>query len=194
MEPRPRPSSARFGCLHDQAHLALERQRVRIGGATHDLRVIAGVTQDALNLGVARLAHDNHTVALAHQALGRHVDLLDVGAGGIDHSKAALASSLDDLRHHAVRANDHGARCGVVQGVCQTDACLGELAHHDGVMDERAQGVDLSALPCLRRGGQRHVECTLNAVTGAGMRCDFDGGDDLLSGGRGGIHDVLAHG
>ena len=152
------------------------------------------MTQDALDLGVARLAHDDHAVALAHQALGRHVDLLHVGAGGIDHGKAALASSLDDLRHHAVRANNHGARCGVVQGVCQINACLGELAHHDGVMDERAQRVDLSALPCLRRGGQCHVERALNAVAGAGMRCDLDGGEDLLSGGRGGIHDVLAHG
>ena len=152
------------------------------------------MAQDALDLGVARLAHDDHTVALAHQALGRHVDLLHVGAGGIDHGKVALASGLDDLRHHAVRANDDGARCGVVQGLGKTDACLGELAHHDGVMDERTQRVDLSALPCLRRGGQCHVERALYAVAGTGMRCDFDGGDDLLSGGRGGIHDVLAHG
>ena len=96
------------------------------------------MAQDALNLGVARLAHDDHTVALAHQTLGRHMDLLDVGAGGIDHGKATPASGLDHLRHHTVRANDHGARCDIVQGVGQTDACLGKLAHHDGVMDERA--------------------------------------------------------
>ena len=62
-------------------------------------------------------------------------------------------------------------------------------------MDERAQGVDLSALPCLRRGGQCHVERALYAVAGTGMRCDFDGGGGGLVGrGRGGIHDVLAHG
>ena len=61
-------------------------------------------------------------------------------------------------------------------------------------MDERAQGVDLSVLPRLWRGGQCHIECTLHAVAGTGMRCDFDGGEDLLSGGRGGIHDFLAHG
>ena len=122
------------------------------------------------------------------------MDLLHVGAGGIDHGKATPASGIDDLRHHAVGADDHGARRGVVQGVGQTDACLGELAYHDGVMDERAQRVDLSALPCLRCGGQRHVERALHAVAGAGMRCDLDGGDSLLGGGRGGIHNVLTHG
>ena len=52
-----------LGSLHNQTHLALERQRVRIGGAAHDLRVITGMAQDALNLGVARLAHDDHAVA-----------------------------------------------------------------------------------------------------------------------------------
>ena len=122
------------------------------------------------------------------------MNLLHVGAGGIDHGKAAFASGIDDLRHHTVGANDHGARCGIVQGVGQTDACLGELTHHDGVMDERTQRVDLSALPRLRRGGQRHVERALYAVAGAGVGGDFDGGDDLLSGGRGGIHDFLTHG
>ena len=53
-----------LGGLHNQAYLAFERQRVRIGGATHDLRVIAGMAQDALNLGMARLAHDEHAIAL----------------------------------------------------------------------------------------------------------------------------------
>ncbi len=103
-----------LGGLYNQAHLALERQRIRIGGAAHDLSVITGMAQDALNLGVARLAHDNHAVALAYQALRRHVDFFHVGAGGIDYVETALASGLDHLRHHAVRADDHGARCGVV--------------------------------------------------------------------------------
>ena len=122
------------------------------------------------------------------------MDLLDVRAGGVDDVKATLASGIDHLRHHAVGADDHGARRGVVQGVCQTNARLGKLAHHNGVMNERAQGVDLSVLPWLRCGGQRHVERALHAVTGAGMRGDFYGGDDLLSGAHGGIHDVLTHG
>ena len=153
------------------------------------------MAQNALDLGVARFAHDDHAVALTHQALGRHMDLLDVGAGGIDHGKAAFASGIDDLRHHTVGANDHGARCGIVQGVGQTDACLGELTHHDGVMDERTQRVDLSALPRLRRGGQRHVERALYAVAGAGVGGDFDGGRAALVGrGRGGAHNVLVHG
>ena len=55
-----------LGGLHNQAHLALERQRVRIGGTAHDSSVNAGVAQNALDLGVARLAHDDHAVALAH--------------------------------------------------------------------------------------------------------------------------------
>ena len=62
-------------------------------------------------------------------------------------------------------------------------------------MDERTQRVDLSTLPCLRRGGQRHVERTLHAVAGAGMRCDLDGGGGGLAGrSLDGVHDVLAHG
>ena len=93
-----------------------------------------------------------------------------------------------------MRADDHSARRGVVQGVGQAHACLGELAYHDGVMDERTQSVDLNALTCLRRGGQRHVERALYAVAGAGVGSDLDGGDSILSGGRGGIHDVLTHG
>ena len=158
------------------------------------MSVVTSVAQNALDLGVARLAHDDYAVALAHQALGRHMDLLHVGAGGVDHGKTTLAGSIDHLRHHTVGADDHGARCGVVQGLCQTDARLGELAYHDGVMDERTQGVDPSALLCLRRGGQCHVERTLNAVAGARVGSDLDGGDDLLCGGRSGIHDVLTHG
>ena len=148
------------------------------------------MAQDALNLGVARLAHDEHAIALANQALGRHMDLLDVGAGGIDHVEAALVSCLNHLRHHTVRANDHGARCGI-----QTDACLGKLAHHDGVMDERTQGVDLSGLPRLRGGRQGHIERALHAVAGAGVGSDFDGWGVCLAGhSLGSIHDILAHG
>jgi len=81
------------------------------------------------------------------------MDLLHVRAGGVDDVKATLASGIDHLRHHSVRANDYGARCGVVQVLGQANACLCKLAHHDGVMDERTQGMDPSALPCLRRGG-----------------------------------------
>ena len=72
------------------------------------------MAQNALDLGVARLANDDYAVALAHQALGRHMDLLHVWAGGVDHSKVTLASGLDHLRHHAVGADDHGARCSIV--------------------------------------------------------------------------------
>ena len=142
-----------------------------------------------------RLTHDHHVVALAHQALGCHMDLLHVGAGGVDHGKVALAGSIDYLRHHAVGADDHGAGCGVVQGVGQTDACLSKLAHHDGVMDERPQGVNLSALLCLRRSGQRHIERTLYAVASAGVGGDLDGRRGCLAGhSRGGVRHVLAHG
>ena len=153
------------------------------------------MAQNALDLGVARLAHDDYAVALAHQALGRHMNLLHVGAGGIDHGKATLTSGLDHLRHHAVGADDHGARRGVVQGVCQTNARLGKLAHHDGVMNERAQGVDLSVLPRLRGGRQRHVERALHAVTGAGVGSDLDGGGVCLAGhSLGSVHEFLNHG
>ena len=152
------------------------------------------MAQNALDLGMTRLAHDDHAVALAYQALSGHVDLLHVGAGGVDHGKAAVAGGVDDLRHHAVGADDHRARCGVVQGLCQSHARLGKFAHHDGVMDERAQGVDLRALPCLRGGFQRHVECALYAVAGAGVGGDLDGGDGVLGGGRGGVLHVLTHG
>ena len=153
------------------------------------------MAQDALDLGVARLAHDDHAVAFAYQALGGHVDLLDVRAGGVDDVKVTLASGIDHLRHHAVGADDHGARCGVVQGLCQTNACLSKLAHHDGVMDERTQGMDLIALPCLRRSGQRHIECTLYAVASAGVGGDLDGRRGCLVGrGHGSVRHVLAHG
>jgi len=144
---------------------------------------------------MARLAHDEYAVALAHQPLGGHVDLLDVRAGGVDDVKATLAGSIDDLRHHAVGADDYGARRCVVQGFGQANACLSELAHHDGVMDERTQGMDLSALPCLRRGGQRHIERTLYAVASAGVGGDLDGRRGCLVGrGRGSVRHVLAHG
>ena len=111
------------------------------------------MAQNTLDLGVTRLAYDHHAVAFAHQALGCHMDLLHVGAGGVDHVEAARAGSIDHLRYHTVGADNHGARRGVIQGVGQAHTCLGELAYHDGVMDERTQGVDLSALPRLRRGG-----------------------------------------
>ena len=103
-----------LGGLHDEAYLALERQGGGVGGTAHDLCIIAGVAQDALNLGMARLAYDYHAVALAYQALGGHMDLLHVGTGGVDHGKVTLASGIDHLRHHAVSADDHGARCGIV--------------------------------------------------------------------------------
>ena len=183
-----------LGGLHDEAYLALERQRVRIGSATHDLRVITSVAQDALHLGMARLAHDKYAIALAHQPLGGHVDLLDVRAGGVDDVKATLAGSIDHLRHHAVGADDHGARRCVVQGFGQANAYLIKLAHHDGVMDERTQGVNLSALPCLRCGGQRHIERTLYAVASAGVGGDLDGRSGYLVGrSLGGVRHVLAH-
>ena len=144
---------------------------------------------------MARLAHDEYAVAFAHQALGRHMNLLHVGAGGVDHVVAAFTSGIDDLRHHAVGADDHGAGCGVVQGFGQANACLSELAYHDGVMDERPQGMDLSALTCLRRGGQRHIERTLYAVASAGVGGDLDGRRGCLVGrSRGGVRHVLAHG
>ena len=153
------------------------------------------MAQNAFDLGVTRLAHDDHAVALAYQALGSHMNLLHVGAGGVDHGKAALASGVNDLRHHAVGADNHSARRSVVQGVGQTNACLGELAHHDGIMDERAQGVDLIVLPRLRRGSQRHVECTLHAVAGTGVGSDFDGGGVCLAGhSLGSVNNFLAHG
>ena len=184
-----------LGGLHNEAHLALERQSVGVGGTAHDLRIIAGVAQDALHLGMAWLAYDHHAVALAHQALGCHMDLLHVGAGGVDHVEAARAGSINHLRHHAVGADDYGAGCGVVQVLGQANACLSELAHHDGVMDERTQGMDLSALPCLRRGGQRHIERTLYAVASAGVGGDLDGRRCCLVGrGRGSVRHVLAHG
>ena len=92
-------------------------------------------------------------------------------------------------------ADDHGARRCAVQGFGQANACLSELAHHDGVMDERTQGMDLSALPCLRRGGQRHIERTLYAVASAGVGGDLDGRRCCLVGrGRGSVRYVLAHG
>ena len=75
------------------------------------------MAQDALHLGMARLAHDEYAIALAHQPLGGHVDLLHVGTGGVDHGKAAFASGVNDLRHHTVRTNDHSARRGVLQSV-----------------------------------------------------------------------------
>ena len=122
-----------MGGLHYQANLALERQLVGVGGTAHDLSVIAGVAQNALDLGMARLAHDDHTVALAHQALGGYMDLLNVGAGGVDHGKAALASGVNDLRHHTVGADDHGARYDG-GGVCLAGHGLG------GVHDFLAHG------------------------------------------------------
>ena len=92
-------------------------------------------------------------------------------------------------------ADNYGARRGVIQGVSQAHTCLGELAYHDGVMDERTQGVYLSALPCLRRGSQRHVERALYAVAGAGVGSDLDGGRVCLAEhSLGSIHDVLTHG
>ena len=144
---------------------------------------------------MARLAHDDHAVAFAYQALGGHVDLLDVRAGGVDDVKATLASGIDHLRHHAVGADDHGARCGVVQALGQANASFGELAHHDGVMDERPQGVDLSVLLRLRGGRQCHIERTLHAVAGAGVGGDLDSGGVCLAGhSLGGVHDFLVHG
>ena len=153
------------------------------------------MAQNTFDLGVTWLAYDYHAVALAHQALGCHMDLLHVRAGGVDDVKATLASGIDHLRHHAVGADDHGSRCGVVQGFGQTDACLSELAYHDGVMDKRTQGMDLCALPCLRRGGQCHVERALHAVAGSGVSGDLDGRRGCLVGrSRGGVRHVLAHG
>ena len=62
-------------------------------------------------------------------------------------------------------------------------------------MDERAQRVDLSVLPHLRGGRQGHIERALNAVAGAGVGSDFDGGGVCLAGhGLGSVHDFLAHG
>ena len=74
-----------LGGLHDEAYLALERQGIGVGGTAHDLCIFAGVAKNALDLGVTRLAYDHHAVALAHQALGCHMDFLHVGAGGVDH-------------------------------------------------------------------------------------------------------------
>ena len=123
------------------------------------------------------------------------MDLFHVGAGGVDHGKTAIVSCINYLRHHAVSADDYGARCCVVQGLGQANTSLGELAHHDGVVDEWPQGVDLSALPYLRRGGQRHVERALHAVAGASMGCDLDGGRVVLVGrSRGSALNVLVHG
>ena len=153
------------------------------------------MAHDALDLGVARLAHDDHAVAFAYQALGGHVYLFHVGAGGVDHGKTALAGSIDHLRHHAVGADDDGAGCGIIQVLGQANACLSKLSHHDGVMDERTQGMDLIALPRLRRSGQRHIERTLYAVASASVGGDLDGRRGCLVGrGHGSVRHVLAHG
>ncbi len=84
----------------------------------------AGVSHDALDLGVIGLADDDDQVAAAHELLGGLVGLADVRAGGVDHVEPSRARVVDDGRVDAVRPDDERAAVDLVEVLGDHDAAL----------------------------------------------------------------------
>ena len=119
------------------------------------------------HLGMARLAHDDHTVALSRELLGSAMDLLHKGAGSVDHRRAELARLGLFGWRHAVSAKDKRA-AGRLAGVAHDQgAALGKACHHTRVMDERTKGAH--ARRALRKGVLSHLESALDAIAGTGL-------------------------
>ena len=116
-------------------------QRGDFRGFAHHERALPRSGQDAFDLGVARLPHDDDLVALGGEFGGGVVRLLHMGAGGIDYAQAASMGTFDDLRYHAVAANDHRARrLHLVDVGHRGHATLSEALYDAGVVDERTEG------------------------------------------------------
>ena len=132
------------------------------------------MAEDGLHLGMPRLAHDEHLVAVALEALGRVVHALHVGAGGVHHGKAALLRDLLHLGHHAVRAKHKGRSCRGRHVVDYCDAGAGKPCNHLRVVDEGPERVDRPVGVLCHV--VHEVERALDAVAGAGVLGDGDGG------------------
>ena len=91
---------------------------------------------------MAGLPHDHHGIALPAKLDGVLLHLAHKRAGGIDQVEAALHSLLDELGAGAVAADDDGAAARLVEVGGLENALLCEAGHHQGVVDEGAQGVN----------------------------------------------------
>ncbi len=101
--------SGRLGGLHDHADLARKIDGVEIPGDGDHVSVIPCVSHHALDLGEAALPYYDELIPLAPEAFGGVMDLLDIGARGIQDIDAAGTGILDDTRHDAVGTNDERA-------------------------------------------------------------------------------------
>ena len=126
------------------------------------------MAERALYLGMAVLAHDDELVALSHEPLRRAVALLDEGAGRVEHRGTGRAGSLLDCGRHAVGPQEQGrALPHLVGRGDHRDARALQLAHHDGVVDERAERVHRALGGATRL--ERKLERALHAEAGAGL-------------------------
>lgn len=123
------------------------------------------VAENRFDLGVPRLAHDEHLIAQLLEPLAAVVDAFDVGAGRVDHVKAEIARGLLHLRNDAMGAQHERGACLCGHIVHHGDALARQALDHLGVMDERAQRVDGA---CGLLGHLLYkLERTLDAIAGA---------------------------
>ena len=129
------------------------------------------MTKDAFYLGVPGFSDDDYPIALTAETLCRMLNLLDVGACGVNHLEPTLAGTLNNRGHDPVGADDDRGRGRHLDVVGNGDAMPLQVGDDDRVMDERTQGLDLAA---LLGSVLDHLEGALHAVAGACLACHLD--------------------
>ena len=112
----------------------------------HDRAGPLGVGDDALDLGVVRVADDDDVVPLPGELLRHRLRVLHVRAGAVHHLEAALLGPLELVPDGAVGADDDGRSVAdVADGVHRPDPLLAEPGDRLRVVDDRTERDDRAA-------------------------------------------------
>ena len=133
-------AAAHHGGLADDQRALHLGQRLCVLRAHHGTSGRVGPAQNAHNLGMLPLAHDDHGDALLRGRAHHLVNAGYEGAGGVQDLATQRLERLDLPATHAVGANHHaGAPGDVLQCVHAGHALARELFHHLRIVDDRAE-------------------------------------------------------
>ena len=127
------------GRLHGGCRLIHFGQLRRFLRRRHDVDLAARPAACSLDLRVFPLAHHNQRAILARILRDDAVELVDEGAGQINHLAAGIFQLLDDLRRDAVTADEHlPTRC-FLGGSDRRNPALAKHVHDRRVVDQFPQ-------------------------------------------------------
>lgn len=151
--------------LHDHAHVLGQVDR-QVGGRFRHVHLrtgLVGVSNQALHLGMALLAHHHHVAAFLGKRGGGLLRTRDMRARGIDHGKPARLHRAAHCRGDAMAADDDGAVRCLLRFLDGQHAARLKVRHHLGIMDERPQreraAITLAGLQGQVKGSLHAVAC-----------------------------------